>query len=192
MAGVFAGLTSKILGSVGAETMGGLGASMMSTGTSMASNFAGSSVGQGFGTALGAGLAGGVAGGLINVMSGNGPIQRRRKAAAAAGQMQQGGCSCSTKPKYTCEQKCAYGRYMGQKCAGCRTSKYKKSYTGYRKSYSSGSYPTTYSSPMGYRSAYKPRVAGRQARRTARVQGRQNRRTQRQGARQARRAARRN
>ena len=78
--------------------------------------------------------------GLYNVITGNGPIQRRKKAAAAASSSSpsSGGCSCGpTKPSYSCEEKCAYGRMMSEKCQGCKGYSGKKP-GGYRSSYSRG------------------------------------------------------
>lgn len=45
----------------------------------------------------------------------------------------QNGCNCdcgggSSRPKYTCEEKCAYGRMMGEKCKGCRSTFRRKTY----------------------------------------------------------------
>jgi len=154
----------------------------------------------------GLGAVGAAAGkGIYNVLTGNGPIQRRKNAAAGSA---HAGCSCSEpKPKPTCEEKCAYGRMMAEKCQGC------KGYTGkgpggYKRRYGPGGYgsssrPYASAGTSGYSSlpygGSKPRVAGRQYRKTTRTTGRvarraarQTRRTNRQSARQQRRFARRN
>jgi len=184
-----------------------LGAGMMGAGTALGAgaNAAGSILGSKFGqagvTAAGTTLGGMAMKGMYNVFTGNGPVQRRRAAASGGGG--GGGCSCGpSKPKPSCEEKCAYGRMMAEKCRGC------KGYTGkgpggYKRRYGPGGYGSSgYST--GYRSAAvpyggsKPRVAGRQyrkstkttgrqTRKTMRVQGRQTRKTNRQYARQQKR-----
>lgn len=200
-----AGVAAKLLGgllNVG-QTVGqvaplygqyaaGLGMQGVGYGMQGAAHLGGTKFGQSAATGLG--LAAGK--GIYNVLTGNGPIQRRkdRQAAAAAG-----GCSCSSsKPKPSCEEKCAYGRMMSEKCRGC------KGYTGkgpggYKRRYGRGGYGSTGgTSGTPYRSTSipyggsKPRVSGRQYRRNTRVTGRQQRRTNRQNARQQRRANRRN
>lgn len=159
---------------------------------------AGTKFGQNLMGSAGTAIGGAAIKGIFNVLTGNGPLQRKKKAASSAA----AGCSCKAeKPKYTCEQKCAYGRQMAQKCQGCR------GYTGkgpggYKRRYGKGGYSyggRSYSgySSSGYRSTVpyggsKPRVSGRQYRRSLRTAGRQTRRTNRQAARQARRARRRN
>lgn len=166
---------------LGAAQMGA-GGLMQGAAGAMGSQFAGK-----VGTGLGMGLAGWAGKGMANVLTGNGPIQRRKRAQAAAG-----GCSCSNaKPQYSCEEKCAYGRMMAEKCQGCKGQK-KKTYRKKSYGYSSGGYSSPYgSSNWGVSGARKPRVAGRQNRRTIKTLGRQNRRTNRQTARQNRRANRR-
>lgn len=103
-----------------------------------------------------------------------------------------GGCSCQQQqaPKMSCEDKCMYGRYMAQKCQGCKGYK-KKSSSCYRKTYSGGSYSS--GQPYGYipYGGATPRKSGRQWRKSMRQSARQTRRTNRQTARQNRRANRR-
>lgn len=131
-------------------------------------------------------MAGGLAmKGMYNVLTGNGPIQRRRKAAAAGvpypGPSGGGcGCSCKTscakKKKPTCKKPKPKPKLMMCSSAKPSSSRYKSSYG---------------SSVIPYGGS-KPRVAGRQYRRNTRVAGRQARRTNRQAARQQRRFNRRN
>ena len=193
MAAVIGGLANYALGA-GMKLTG----NAMIGGANIAASLGGSTVGQsaikGFG-----GVAGGlVAKGIANVMTGNGPIQRRKKAkaeAAAAGNSSGGAtCSCDEKPKYSCEEKCAYGRYMAEKCQGCKGSRYKSKYKYSRPYRSSSRYSGTprYSNNMTYNVGNygKPRVEGRQARRYTRTAARQERKTQRQANRQARRSRR--
>lgn len=155
----------------------------------------GTEMAMGLGSMAATQLGGMALKGIGNVLSGNGPIRRKRKAE----QQETGtkGCSCSekpTKPKYTCEEKCAYGRYMAEKCKGC-TKYSRKKYYSYKPRYSYGSRcysspsSTRYSSPSSIPyGGKKPRVSGRQYRRTTRTAARQYRRTQRQASRQDRRA----
>lgn len=197
MAAVIGGLANYALGA-GMKLAG----NTMIGGANIAASLGGSTVGQsaikGFG-----GVAGGmVAKGIANVLTGNGPVQRRKKAkaeATAAGSSGGGGgcsCSCNKKPQYSCEEKCAYGRYMAEKCQGCRGSRYKSKYKYSRPYRSSSRYSGTprYSNSMTYNVGNygKPRVEGRQARKYAKTTAKQERKTQRQANRQARRDRRRN
>ena len=195
MAAVIGGLANYALGA-GMKMTG----NAIVGGANIAASLGGSTVGQSAIKGFGAVTGGMIAKGVANVLTGNGPIQRRKKAkaeAAAAGASGGGGCSCSSKPSYSCEEKCAYGRYMAEKCSGCRGSRYNSKYKYSRRPYSrsySRSYSTPYTSNMNYTVGNygKPRVEGRQARRYARTTARQGRKTQRQAARQERRARRRN
>jgi len=134
-------------------------------------------------------MAGGMAmKGLFNVLTGNGPIQRRKKAQQATagypgGGGGGGGCCCSAPRKPTCVKKRAPPRKPV-----CRPRpKPKMSYC----STGSSGYRSSGTSMVPYGGS-KPRVAGRQYRRNTRVAGRQARRTNRQAARQQRRFNRRN
>jgi len=138
--------------------------------------------------AAGAGtMAGGLAiKGMYNVLTGNGPLQRRKKARQAQAMAPPSssrpssggcGCGCSAPRKPTCVKK---------RKPTCKRPKPKP-----KRTYCSTS-GSRYSSAAVPYSSSKPRVAGRQARRTARVDGRQARRTNRQSARQQRRFYRRN
>lgn len=129
-------------------------------------------------------MAGGLAmKGLFNVLTGNGPIQRRKKAQQATGGRPGGsGCCCSASRKPTCVKKRAPPRKPV-----CRPRpKPKMPYC----STSSSGYRSTGSSMVPY-GGNTPRVSGRQYRRTLKTAGRQTRRTNRQAARQANRANRR-
>jgi len=169
MAMAFTGISSLLTG--GAEAAGALG---------------GSTLGR---AALG-GLGAAAGKGIFNVLTGNGPIRRRRereRQAAAGASGKPGGCSCGDeKPQYTCEEKCAYGRMMAEKCMGCRGYS-GKAPGGYRRSYSSYPYRSTGNTPALPYGGSKPRVAGRQYRRSMRQTARQTRRTMRTAARQTRR-----
>lgn len=192
MAAVIGGLANYALGA-GMKLAG----NAMVGGANIAASLGGSTVGtsaiKGFG-----GVAGGLAAkGIANVLTGNGPVQRRKKAraeaaAAASSPMVGGGCSCGEKPKYSCEEKCAYGRYMAEKCKGCSGSRYRSKYKYSRPYRSSSRYSGTprYSNSMTYNVGNygKPRVEGRQARRYTRTAARQERKTQRQANRQYRKA----
>lgn len=92
----------------------------------------------------------------------------------------QSGCSCSTRKRYTCEEKCAYNAQMKEKCKGCKpyfrkTKQYvypkrrktcRSSYRrrSYRRSYRRKSYRlkpgTMISTPWG-RLPYNPYAAPR-------------------------------
>lgn len=113
------------------------------------------------------------------------------------GDTPMGGCNCpGEKPRYTCEEKCAYGRMMGEKCKGCRSSYRKKRpyrYSNYRRRtpyYNSGTgryrggSSGTYWDGENKTSTYKPlaykgaRDGGRPGNMRSRRQARQtNRRT---------------
>lgn len=171
------------------NTMAGLLSGPLMAAAGMgAMDIAGSTFGK---AAIGA-LGAGAGKGLFNVLTGNGPLRRKKKERerqAALAAAKQGGCSCKEeKPSYTCEEKCAYGRMMAEKCLGCRGYS-GKAPGGYRRSYSSYNSSYNKSGGSGYALPYggsKPRVAGRQYRKTMRQSARQSRRTIRTMARQQR------
>lgn len=157
--------------------------------------FLGSAMSAG-GAAAGSALGGMAVNGLFNAIIGG---KKRPNEGSPS-------CSCSSskRPKYTCEEKCQYGRMMAQKCTGCRGYSGKKP-GGYRKPYTSkytysnstavvpysgGSAGSTAIVPYGSNpyGGPKPYRSGRQYRKTYRTTARQNRRTNRQTARQNRRA----
>lgn len=143
MAMAFTGISSLLTGGAGAA--GALGSSTLGK------------------AALG-GLGAAAGKGIFNVLTGNGPIRRRRERERQAAAGKPGGCSCSEKPQYSCEEKCQYGRMMAEKCMGCRGYS-GKAPGGYRRSYGS-SYGKPYKTPAkyNYKGGYKGRPRGRQAR----------------------------
>lgn len=161
--------------------------------------FGGTTFGDSFIKGAGATAGKGIITGIGNVLTGNGPIQRRKRQAAQQA-ARGGGCSCGqpAQPQLSCEQKCQYGRLMAQKCQGCKgKSPGKKCGSSYRPRRSTYSRPAGYgpygSAPAAgaYRSGMKGRIAARQNARQNRRQTRVNNRQGRKNARQARRADRR-
>lgn len=134
------------MAAVVASTVGsGIGASVFSN---IAGEVIGNSITDGMDEG-GSGLLGQIAQGIGSFaqgfMDGDGnPFQNANKKRKHEGP-QGHSCSCSgggqaAKKKYTCEEKCAYGRQMGAKCKGCRpyfrrySSKCGSTYKKYSKS----------------------------------------------------------
>lgn len=147
-----AGLVTAAIPGFG-SLLSGMGS--MSTGIAGATGMMGQLGGSAFGKAVGGGLGMAAGKGLLGMMFGGGKGKKN--------QTTQGGCSCSSAPKMSCEQKCQYGRYMNEKCRGCKG--YSGKGPGGKRNYRYGSTTSTYTGkPYSYKSGYKGRPKGRQAR----------------------------